>query len=196
MSHRDPRRRPRNLGPGRPGRPAPRVPRRLILANKLMADGRFAEAADSFARLSRGARRRGLPVRAANLAARASQAYLAQDRVKPAVLHVRLAIQLLMDEGRAPRAARVAARAAVQLTERGFDAQAEEMTQLAEQLRREAGIPESDWNASLPAAGAAAHGSLPTSCPGCGAPLIAGDVTWHDARTAECPYCGAVIKAE
>jgi hypothetical protein len=40
------------------------------------------------------------------------------------------------------------------------------------------------------------HGSLPTNCPKCGAPLHGGEVSWVDATTAECEYCGAAIRAE
>ncbi len=38
--------------------------------------------------------------------------------------------------------------------------------------------------------------SIPTHCPGCGAPLNPGNLRWHNPETAECLYCGNVIRVE
>jgi hypothetical protein len=40
------------------------------------------------------------------------------------------------------------------------------------------------------------HGTLPTSCPKCGAPVHGGEANWIDNNTAECDYCGALLRAE
>jgi hypothetical protein len=160
----------------------------------MMEEGKYAEAAQLFLTLSRAARRRGTPVRAAGLAIRASQAYLAQDRVEPALNQLRLALEILVRRGQAQRAAHLMSRATRELTERGFQAEADELNQYADQLREEAGLSEEEWHAPTPSRSSVHHGSLPDRCTGCGAPLIPDDVAWHDAETAECRYCGAIIK--
>lgn len=160
----------------------------------MMEADEFGEAAQLFVRLSQGARRRGKPLRAANLAARASQAYLAQDRVGPAVDQVRLAIRMLVHQGQAQRAAHLASRAADRLTARGFQAEARELTAYGDRLRQEAGLSPDDWRAPPPSPARGRRGPLPDRCQGCGASLIPDDITWHDEQTVECPYRGAVIK--
>ena len=50
--------------------------------------------------------------------------------------------------------------------------------------------------ATAPAAAPAHHGTLPTNCAKCGAP-IRGDIAhWVDQQTVECEYCGSLIRAE
>jgi len=161
----------------------------------MMEVGEFAEAAQLLVRLSQGARRQGRPVRAGNLAARASQAYLAHDRVGPALDQMRLAIRLLVQGGQVQRATHLVSRAADELTERGFQTEARELKKYADRLREGAGLPPGDWHARPPSQAPDRPSSLPGRCQGCGAALIPDDVIWHDAQTAECAYCGAVVKA-
>jgi hypothetical protein len=50
---------------------------------------------------------------------------------------------------------------------------------------------------AIPVTGPSANpprGSLPTSCPKCGAPLHGNEANWIDAKTAECAYCGTSIR--
>jgi hypothetical protein len=47
---------------------------------------------------------------------------------------------------------------------------------------------------AAPAPAAFPRGSLPTTCPKCGAPLHGSEVIWVDAITAECAYCGTSIR--
>ena len=35
---------------------------------------------------------------------------------------------------------------------------------------------------------------LPSRCPACGAPLLAGEAIWHAPHRAECPYCHTQLK--
>jgi hypothetical protein len=161
----------------------------------MMEDGEFAQAAHLFDRLAAGARRRGMPIRAANLALRAAQAYLAQDEIDQALDRVRRAVRVLAHHGRTERVAQLVTRAEDQLRQRGYDTQALELAQFAAGVLGKTGLSLDDLRASRSTQAGEARGSLPGRCGGCGAPLVPGDVTWHDARTAECPYCGAVIKA-
>jgi hypothetical protein len=161
----------------------------------MMEDGRFAQAARLFDRLAVGAQQRGMPIRAANLALRAAQAYLAQDEIDPALYCICRAIRVLARHGRAERVAQVLAHAQDELRQKGYDTQAVELAQSAAGVLEEAGLSLDNLQASRSEQAAAARGSLPGRCEGCGAPLVPGDVIWHDGRTAECPYCGTVIKA-
>lgn len=195
MHYRDSRRHPTRPRRRRPPQRLPLAAHRLVRANALMADGEFAEAAQHFVRLSSGARRRGMPIRAANLAVRASQAYLAQDHVDSALEQIRVALRILIHRGQAERAVRVVGRATGQLKQKRFNTEAKDLRQYADQLLDDAGIPVSASDRPSPLQAGAHQDSLPNRCAGCVAPLVANDVTWHDAQTAECPYCGVIIKA-
>ena len=48
----------------------------------------------------------------------------------------------------------------------------------------------------VPSAAPAHHGTLPTDCAKCGAPLRRDQAYWVDDRTVECEYCGSRIRAE
>ena len=49
--------------------------------------------------------------------------------------------------------------------------------------------------ALVPNAVPAHHGTLPTNCTKCGAPLRGDLAHWVDSQTIECEYCGALIRA-
>jgi hypothetical protein len=159
-----------------------------------MEAGEFTQAALLFDRLAVGARRQGMPIRAANLALRAAQAYLAQDEVDPALDRMRRAIRALARHGQAERAAQLVSRLDAGLQERGYGTQAAELVQFAEDVLGETGLSLDELKASHSAQVAEVRGSLRGRCEGCGAPLVPDDVLWHDRQTAECPYCGTVIK--
>jgi hypothetical protein len=161
----------------------------------MMDDGEFAQAARLFDQFAQGARRRGMPIRAANLALRAAQAYLAQDDVDPALDRIRRGIRVLARHGQAERVPQLVSRLDARLRERGYDAKAAELVQFAEGVLGETGLSLDELRASRLSQPAEARGSLPGRCGGCGGPLVPDDVTWHDRQTAECPYCGTVIKA-
>lgn len=76
-------RRPALRGGRRPARPEGRpVPRRMLLnTNRLLAEGQFSEASLIFARLSEGAAQHDMPVRAGELALRASHAFIRSGEV-------------------------------------------------------------------------------------------------------------------
>jgi len=187
------RRRP----PRRPPLP-PRARRALLRANSLLTDGRFAEAADIFERMSEETKQRGMPVRAADLALQASRARFAADDVEGALERIGEALRLLVRGGRAERVPRVLARATDALREKGYDAQADQLEREAAQMLEEAGLSLDEVRRRAPHVSdqfAPQRGSLPARCGGCGAPLVPDEVEWHDAYTAECLYCGTVVKA-
>ena len=175
--------------------PVPRRPRPLLRANAMMDHGEFAEAARLFDRLAIEARRRNMPIRAANLALRAAQAYLAQGEVATAMDRLQRTVRVLARHGQGERVAQIVSRSGDELRKKGYDAQAADLERFAEDALSETQVSLADLRASRLGRVAAVRGSLPGRCEGCGAPLIPEDVTWHDLETAECPYCGTITKA-
>jgi hypothetical protein len=181
--------------PGRGRFPLPpKVRRALIRANRLMADGQFAEAAATFDQLSEEAKRRDMLVRGADLALQASRAHFAADNLDIAMDRAREGLQLLVRGDRLERVPRVLSRMTSALREKGHDAQADQLEQDAARMLEEVGssLEDARQRASQMTE---RRGTLPPQCRGCGAPLVPDEVEWHDAHTAECVYCGTVAKA-
>ena len=178
-----------------PGHPLqPRVPPALARANSLMADEQFGDAAAIYARLSEGARERGMLVRAGDLALQAARAHFAAADEESALQWAREGMRLLIRGGRAGRVARLLPRITSTLRENGHDAEADQLEQEAAQELERMGLSLDALDQREPQA-TERRGTLPSRCSGCGAPLVPGEVEWHDTRTAECPYCGTVAKA-
>jgi tetratricopeptide (TPR) repeat protein len=166
----------------------------LAQANRLMADGCYAEAAAIFRRVSREAQQHGLIVRAGDLALQAARAWLRAGEIRAALEWARKGIRLLIRGGRADRAERVLSRMAGALRERGYDAQVAELEQEAKNALDQLGAsPDQVVQHAVPAP--ERRGTLPATCSGCGSPLVPDEVEWHSADTAECLYCGSIIKA-
>jgi hypothetical protein len=170
------------------------VRRALARANSLLAEGRFAEAAGILTELSEEAKRRGMPVRAADLALQEARAHVFADDVETALERAREALQMLVHGGRAGRVGRVLPRMTAALRQRDYDAQADQLEQEAAQVLERVGLSLDEVRQRVPQE-TEGRGTLPAQCGGCGARLIPDEVEWHDAHTAECLYCGAVIKA-
>lgn len=190
-----PPRRPHMAPRGRPARVPLRPPQRLIRANARMEEGRYGDAAELFLQLSQGARRRGMPIRAAHLAIRASDALLADQRPQQAVDRLVEALSVLLRHGQVQRAAHVASSAAARLREGGLETEASALERRTDRLRQELGVADAEWQAPPTLLSGPARGTLPDRCDGCGASLVPGDVVWHEARKAECPYCGSILSA-
>ena len=194
------RRRPPRRPPGLRSRPLRRPPlppgvrRELARVNRLIDDGQFAEAAIVFEQLSERARRRGMLVRAGDLALQAARAHLAADRVEPAVEWARRGLRLLVRGGRVGRVPHLLSRTTAALREKGYPTEADELEQDAWRALGQVGLSLDDASQRVSQV-TEKRGSLPARCSGCGAPLVPDEVEWHDAHTAECLYCGTVVKA-
>lgn len=172
----------------------PRQRRALARANGLLAHGQFVQAADIFEKLSQEAKRRGMLVRAADLALQASRAYFSADDAEAALDRATEAVRLLVRGGRAERVDRVVSRMTAALRQKGWSVQADQLEREAAQALAEVGLSLYEPRQRIPQV-AEARGSLPAQCSGCGAQLIPDEVEWHDAHTAECLYCGTIVKA-
>ncbi|MCP4543317.1 MAG: hypothetical protein GY832_39895 [Chloroflexi bacterium] len=181
--------------PGRGRFPLPpKVRRALTRANRLMANGQFAEAVTIFDRLSEKAKRRDMLVRAANLTLQASRAHFAANNVDVAIDRARDALQLLVRGDRLDRVPRLLSKMTFALREKGYDAQADRLEHDAARMLEEAGSSLQEARERTPQV-TERHGTLPPQCRGCGASLVPDEVEWHDMHTAECVYCGTVVKA-
>ena len=155
-------------------------------ANQLVASGQSIVAAPLFARLASDMEASNHPRRAANLHAQAAHAYADGKDEPDALAQARRALSLFIQYQMVRRTPVFYANITRKLTNKG-------MKNAAEALLKEfdpvvGGMP-------APAPAAAARGSLPTSCPKCGAPLHGSEANWIDANTAECDYCGTSIRA-
>jgi tetratricopeptide (TPR) repeat protein len=194
FSGRRPFRRPPPLGAPL-GQPlASRLRRILAHANQLMAEGQFIEAAAIYERLCEEGQERGFVARAADFALQAARAYFAAGDIDAASTRAKEALRLLARGGRAGRIPRVLSKMTAALRDRGYDAQADELEQEAEQILGEIGLSFEEARLQAPQI-PEKRGTLPAKCDGCGAPVVPDEVEWHDAQTAECLYCGTVLKA-
>jgi len=175
---------------------------RLQQANQLLAGGKPGDAAPLFAQLAAQMEASSHPRRAANLHARAAHAYADNQQGQAALGQARSALNLFISNRMALRAPTFYSNITRKLGNHGMGNAAQALQQeYAGRLRMGAAAGRrGGWGGGQAAAGAApaapAHGTLPTSCPKCGAPVHAQDANWVDNNTAECDYCGALIRAE
>jgi hypothetical protein len=191
------RRLPFRRAPGAPlPSPAlsPKVREALIRANRLMANGQFADAALIFEHLAEKAKDHGMVARAADLTLQASRACFAGDDIDAALKHAKESFRLLARGGRAGRVPLLLSKMTAALRSKGYDAQTDELEREAEQIVGGLGLSleEARQHAPQPPE---KRGTLPAKCDGCGAPVVPDEVEWHDAQTAECLYCGTILKA-
>ncbi len=178
----------RRRGPFRRGfrRAAPRsVPPELRRANELRETGSHAQAAVAFEKIARrSAARRG--PRAPIFFLRAGQAYALAGESLKGVSLLKEGLSIIAKRKDWAALQRLGQRTVAELTEAGLYAEADEIgIYLAKILPENATVPQEE---SRP--------SLPTNCPGCGAPLRPDEVEWIDKKTAECAYCGNPVQGE
>ena len=172
--------------PGQVGAPiGPAQLQAMNQANQLVASGQPILAAPIFAQLASNMETSNHPRRAANLHAQAAHAFTDGHDEQDALAQARRALSLFIQYQMVQRTPVFYANITRKLTNKG-------MKNSAEALAKEFGPVVGSMPAPAPVA--APHGSLPTSCPKCGAPLHASDATWIDANTAECAYCGTSIR--
>jgi hypothetical protein len=155
-------------------------------ANQLVASGQPILAAPIFVQLASNMESSNHPRRAANLHAQAAHAFADGQDEQDALVQARRALSLFIQYQMVNRTPVFYANITRKLTNKGMKNSAEALAKEFGPAVR--GIP-------MPAPAAAPRGSLPTSCPKCGAPLRASEANWIDKNTAECEYCGASIRA-
>jgi len=160
---------------------------KLHEAQRLMAEGKFVEAAVMFDELSQHAVQNGLIRPAINLAMQAGRAYAQAGQGDAALAQARRALDLILNAGQPARATRAMPRAIAFLRAHNFTVQAAALEKEATQRLAKLGLSLQ----ALPNVGAR---TLPSSCPQCAGPLHSDEVEWIDAVSAECPWCGSAVK--
>lgn len=164
-----------------------RVPPELRRANELMEAGHHAQAAEAFEKIARraDARRRS---RAPHFHLRAGRAYILAGNIENGMPHIKKALASFAAKGQWEPLQRFGQRTVDEVNELGYTAQAQE---IADYLSRN--LPEKGAQRQ---AASPKNATLPTHCPGCGAPLRADEVDWIDKLTAECIYCSSPVRGE
>ena len=170
------------------GAARPNVPPLLRQAHELMESGRYAEAAEAFEKLARGAETRNHQ--------KTPQFYLLAGRAhikaghKPAgFAFVKKGLGLLKNHP--AQLFRMGNLSVTELDEVGMKAEALELTEWLKTA-----LPATPAGTKMGAAAPVKKPVLPTRCPGCGGALRAGEVEWLDEVTAECAWCGSAVRAE
>jgi hypothetical protein len=153
-----------------------------------MAQGNYVEAAATFEDLARAAEMRGrrrapiMLIQAGRAQAYAGKPAEALDLMKRGLAAIALA-------GETMRLNALAGTLAGELEERGYGSESQQLSAYARSLLP--GAPQTNLAAPPPR-----RSSLPSHCPGCGAPLKSAEVDWIDEETAECAFCGTPVKGE
>lgn len=159
----------------------------LVRANQLVTNNQPGQAAPLFASLAVQMENSNHPRRAANLHARAAHAYADSQDEALALAHAQSALRLFIRWQMTARTPVFYANITRKMNARG-------MPSAVAALQKEFGAAAVGAPAAQPTP--QRHGSLPTACPKCGAPLRSDEATWVDVQTAECEFCGALVKAE
>ncbi len=178
-------------GFGRPNRPlrgafSPDIPPLLRRANQMLSAGNYAEAADAYEQLARAAEARGGP-RAPLFYIQAGRSLIMAGRTANAMEHIERGLGLFAMRGQQVRASNVGARVIGELSARGLKAEAQRIKDYLEELVPGFGAEPAAYKE---------HPTLPTHCPGCGAPLRPDEVDWLNGGTATCAYCGSPVHGE
>ena len=166
----------------------PKVPPMLRQAHALMESGRYAEAAEAFEKLARGAETRNHQ-RTPQLYLRAGRAHIKAGHKPAGFAFVKKGLGLLWN--RPAQLSRLGNLTVTELNEVGMQAEAVELTEWLKTA-----LPAAPAGIKMGAAEPVKKPVLPTRCPECGGPLRADEVEWLDEVTAECTWCGNAIRAE
>jgi predicted RNA-binding Zn-ribbon protein involved in translation (DUF1610 family) len=155
-----------------------------------MRAGKFAEAAERFQDLARGAEELARLGAAAELYLRAARCSVEVNDLDRADDCAERAIYLFIKARRPRRVRQVLPRVLAALERHGRHDDAERLRgEVKKAFQGRDFLP-----GQMPPA--AQRGQLPAKCSSCGAPIKPDEVAWSDPRTAECPYCGNIIKTE
>ena len=158
-----------------------------LKANRLLTAGHTGEAATIFADLAQEMETSQHPRRAANLHAQAAHAYADSQNESATLIQARVALTLFIQYKMFYRVPQFYTNITQKMTRKG-------MTNAVNLLHHEFGKQISELPALNSPGGLKVHGSLPTACPQCGAPMRRDEVEWVDDQTVECGYCGVLVK--
>jgi len=177
-------------GFGRPLRRAfaPDVPPLLRRANQMLSAGNHAEASSAYEQLARAAEARGGP-RAPFFYIQAGRARMLSGHAADGVELLERGLGLFAMRGQQLKAANVGPRLVLELSARGYTAEAQQVSDYLDELIPGFAAPSTEKKASR-------RPALPAHCPACGAPLRPDEVEWVDDSAAVCEYCGSPVYGE
>ena len=159
---------------------------RLQRANRLMAEGSYAEAGSIFEELASGAAKRRLP-RAPQLFLQAGNAFVKAGEHDHGIDLLRRGLHLMERMGQYKRLPFVSQRVLNELESLGLAQECEALKNEIQQLLTQRGLSLSvDIQQQKP--------RLPGKCPQCGGTVHPNEVEWIDERTAACDYCGSILE--
>jgi hypothetical protein len=165
----------------------PDIPPLLRRAHELMAAGNYAAAAEAFEKLARAGENRGHP-KTGQMYLQAGRARILAGQNQAGFQHLKMGLGTMHRMGLHGQIVHAGNRAVAELTERGMNAEAQEISQWLQ--KNHPGSPPKMMGAP------ARKPVLPTHCPGCGGPVRADEVEWIDEVTAECNWCGSPVRGE
>ena len=192
------RRRPFRLRPLRPRPVRPRVPpvvrRALAQAQRLVAAGKFNEAAAIYDRLAQEAYARGRRRPGLHMDLEAGRAYLQAADVDQAQKRARRATQNALQIARPGLVMPLVEEITRHLEAQGDPEAArrfrEEIKALLQEQRIATGGFTGEPQQRVP------RKTLPGHCPACHAPLRPDEVEWLADDRVSCPFCGSVVVAD
>lgn len=179
--------RPRGRGAG--PMPHPRLQR----ANELMAIEDYIGAARAFEELANAAILRKGPA-APHLFLQAGRANIKAGNIQKGLTQFERGLKLFADSGEWLKFQRNRNRMVAELHSAGLEDEAHALGHfLGDQLPSELKSTEDELQFKARPV-ARARATLPTNCPGCGAPMRIDEVDWIDEYTAECLFCGSITR--
>ncbi len=182
---RSPMRRRRPMGPPPEHN---RAHRALQRAHRSMENADYANAADIFERLARGAHDRGILRQAPRLYLQAGRAHMLAGNKDQGSDLLRQGLNIFAEAQRWAQLHQAGSRVVSELDQWGHDELAREFDEWLQGILPEK--PETYQRTGVKKS----RPQLPIHCPSCGGPIRGDDVEWLDANTAECPYCGSGVR--
>ncbi len=191
------RRRPFRLRPLRPRPVRPRIPpvvqRALAEAQRLIASGKFREAAAIYDRLSQEAYARGRLRPGLHMDLEAGRAYLQAADVDQAQKRARRAVQNALQIARPGLVMPLVEGITRHLEAQGDPEAARSFREEIEALLQEQRVAPGGF---IGEPRRAPRKTLPGHCPACHAPLRPDEVEWLADDRVSCPFCGSVVVAD
>ncbi len=174
--------------PFRRGMGVPNIPPMLQKANELLVAMDYAGAAAAFATLAARAEDRNGP-RAPFFHIQAGRASILAGQKAEGYQQIKQGLLIIAGRGNFQRLNKVTHRLMDELKQHGMTKEADELGAWLKTVLPIGFTPAVDPQAAKKA-------SLPTHCPGCGAPVRPDEVEWLDEATAECAFCGSPVRGE
>jgi hypothetical protein len=169
----------------------PSEQRRLEEAERLLEDGKPAQAAPIFAKLAEVLASAGQPKRAASLHAQAALAFAESRNEVPAMTQARAALNLFLQYRMDQATDFYYKSISSELTKHGMKNAA---ATLEKEFLYRINHPSAHLASETGPVTLSPAVRLPSNCPQCGAPVHVSDEHWSDTSKVECVYCGALIR--